>query len=326
MPESFYYLFFFSHLNWRIRNLKYIKHIEVTSGMTAGQLVAEMGKSGVLGAGRLARAAAILKEMFTDPDYTVFLTLAGPMIPGGLRSVVGELISRKYIDVIVASGANIVHDVIEGLGFKEIRGSFSVDDIELKKQGIGRAGDIFFQQKGFEALEKQMSNVFHSILKRGVDNISISDLISEISKKITDLESVLKKASIHGVPIFSPGLLDSMIGLHLWTFNQIKQLRINPILDLNRLSDIIYDAKKIGAIFLGGGLPKHHVLGVSILKDGVNAAVQITLDRPEGGSLSGAPLEEAISWNKAKPLKKLETVIGDATIIFPLLVAAVLED
>lgn len=300
--------------------------MNITSGMTVGQLVVEMGESGVLGAGRIARAAAIIKDMFTDPDYTVFLTLAGPMIPGGLRRVVGELISRKCIDAIIASGANIVHDVIEGLGYKEIRGSLLVDDTKLKKQGIGRAGDIFFEQKGFEALEKKMGNVFDSILKNGIEAISISDLISEISKNLTDFESVLKKALTHGVPIFSPGLLDSMIGLHLWTFNQIKQLRINPVQDLNRLSDIIYDAKKIGAIILGGGLPKHHVLGVSILKDGVNAAVQITLDRPEGGSLSGAPLEEAISWNKAKPLKKLETVIGDATIIFPLLVAAVLEE
>jgi len=49
---------------------------------------------------------------------------------------------------------------------------------------------------------------------------------------------------------------------------------------------------------LGGGLPKHHVLAGNILRGGVDAAIQITLDRPEAGGMSGAPLEEAISWER----------------------------
>ena len=73
-------------------------------------------------------------------------------------------------------------------------------------------------------------------------------------------------------------------------------------------------------------MPKHHVLGANILREGVDAAVQVTLDRPEGGSFSGAPLEESISWKKVKTEGKLATVIGDASIVFPMMVAAVLEE
>ena len=100
---------------------------------------------------------------------------------------------------------------------------------------------------------------------------------------------------------------------------------LDPVLDLNKLSSIVYEAKKIGALILGGDLPKHHVPGVSILREGVDTAVQITLDRPEGGSLSGAPLEEAVSWKKAKAGARLVSVIGDAIIIFPVVIAAALE-
>ena len=57
----------------------------VKSGMTVGSLVNEMEKSGVLGAGKLAKAVNIMSEMFLDPDYTVFLALAGPMVLGGLK-------------------------------------------------------------------------------------------------------------------------------------------------------------------------------------------------------------------------------------------------
>ncbi len=59
----------------------------------------------------------------------------------------------------------------------------------------------------------------------------------------------------------------------------------------------------------------------NLLKGGVDAAIQITMDRRETGSLSGAPLEEAKSWAKAKAGSNLVTVIGDATIIFPLMLS-----
>lgn len=306
--------------------MKNVDQMKVMSKMTVGQLVSEMNKSGVLGAGRVAKAVSIIAEMFRDPAYTVFLTLAGPMIPGGLRRVIGTLLDKEYVDVIITSGANVVHDVIEGIGFKGIRGSFYGDDVQLMKKGIGRAGDIYFEQKGFEAFENTMYQIFNHLSAKGLNRLSISELLLETGRFMTDEESVLKKASNHDVPMFSPGILDSMLGIHLWTYNQLNHLEIDSIADLNQLSNIVFDAKKVGVIILGGGLPKHHALGANTLREGVDAAVQITLDRPEGGSFSGAPLEEAISWKKVKSADKLVSVIGDATIIFPLLVAAVLEE
>lgn len=300
--------------------------MKVTSKMTVGQLVSEMNKSGVLGAGRVAKAVSIMAEMFRDPAYTVFLTLAGPMIPGGLRRVIGTLLDKEYVDVIVTSGANVVHDVIEGIGYKGVRGSFFGDDVQLREKGIGRAGDIYFEQEGFEALEKTMYQIFNHLSAKGLNRMSISDLLQEMGRFVADEESVLKKAFTHEVPVFSPGILDSMLGIHLWTYNQLNHLEIDSIADLNQLSNIVFDAEKVGAIILGGGLPKHHALGANMLREGVDAAIQITLDRPEGGSFSGAPLEEAISWKKVKAGDKLVSVIGDATIVFPIMVAAVLEE
>ena len=63
----------------------------------------------------------------------------------------------------------------------------------------------------------------------------------------------------------------------------------------------------------------------NLLRGGVDAAIQVTMDRSETGSLGGAPLEEAKSWAKAKAGSNLVTVIGDATIIFPLMLAGALE-
>ncbi len=297
----------------------------VKSGMTVGSLVNEMEKSGVLGAGKLAKAVNIMSEMFLDPDYTVFLALAGPMVLGGLKKIISDLVEGEYVNALVMSGANIVHDIVDSLGHKSIQGSFLACDEKLRDTNLGRVGDIYIDQSGFEDLEKWIYNLLNSLPKSKKQSLSIYHLLHEIGKRIDDKDSILKQASIHNISIFSPGILDSMLGFHLWTYSQLETFKLDPLLDFTRLSDIVFQSKKSGVIILGGSIPKHHVLSANILRDGVDAAIQVTLDRPEGGSLSGAPLEESISWKKIKSRDHLASIIGDATIIFPIIVAATLE-
>ena len=293
--------------------------------MTVGQLVDEMKLCGVLGAGRLAKAVDVFTEMLTDESYTIFLSLAGPMVPGGLRNVISELIANNHIDVVVTNGANVVHDIVEALGKRHLIGSFSADDTKLRSLGRGRIGDIYVPQDAFEALEKKLFEIFDSIPKHERNKLPVWNLLDKIGKRLKDEKSFLYQASINKTPIFSPGILDSMVGFHIWTYSQLKPINIDPIADMQQFSDIIYKSDKTGVIILGGGLPKHFVLGANILREGVDAAVQITLDRPEAGSLSGAPLEEGVSWKKVKNNDKLVTVIGDAIVLFPIIVAASLE-
>src|SRR5947208_16807577 len=86
----------------------------------------------------------------------------------------------------------------------------------------------------------------------------------------------------------------------LWSFSQTEVLQLNPIADVNNMVEMAMTSKKLGVLILGGGLPKHNTLLASVLREGADAAVQITADRPEPGGLSGAPLAEAISWRKIR--------------------------
>ena len=54
-------------------------------------------------------------------------------------------------------------------------------------------------------------------------------------------------------------------------------------------------------------------------------AVVITMDRPETGGLSGSTLRETVSWGKVKGEADKIMVIGDALVMFPLIVASVVE-
>ena len=96
--------------------MKRVKQMKLKKGLTVGALVSEMNACGVLGAGKVGKAAELAKEMFSDRDYTVFLTLAGPLVPGGLRKIIRDLIEQEFVNVVVTTGANMVHDMVEALG------------------------------------------------------------------------------------------------------------------------------------------------------------------------------------------------------------------
>jgi len=294
-------------------------------GLTVDELISEMKECGVLGAGKVGRAAELMTEMFNDKDYTVFLTMAGPLVPGGLRRIISDLIDQEYVKAVVTTGANMVHDMVEALGYKHLVGTFLAEDKKLRAKDIGRIGDIYIEQEAFKSLEKWMYKILENMPEEKRERISPSELLFEIGKQIQDPESILATAAKKGVPIISPGFIDSIAGFHLWVFGQDKKMGIDPLLDVTKLMDKVYEAKKVGIIILGGGWPKHFALFANTFREGVDCAIQITMDRPEPGGLSGATLEEAVSWGKVKPEGKAVTVICDVTIAFPLIVASALE-
>lgn len=310
---------------WRV-TLKKVKHIQLENAQTVGELVSKMNECGVLGGGNIGKAAEIVTEMFADKDYTVFLTLAGALVPGGMRQIVRDLIDQDYVHAVVTTGANMVHDMVESIGHNHWIGTFLAEDTELMEQDIGRIGDIYIEQDAFKGLEEWIIKILEKIPEKVRENISTNELLYEIGKNISDPNSILATAAKKGVPIISPGMVDSIAGFHLWMYGQDKTLNLNPLRDTHKIVDIVYDAKKVGMIILGGGWPKHYALFANTFREGVDRAIQITMDRPEPGGLSGATLKEAISWGKVKPEGKEVTVICDATIAFPLIVAAALEN
>ncbi len=308
-----------------VKPLRYVKQVRLQTGMSVGELLNEMKATGVLGAGKLGEACELAAEMFRNPDYTVFLTLSGALVPAGFRRIIHDLIEDECVNVLVTTGANMVHDMVEALGYRHMVGSFQAEDRRLRRESIGRIGDIYIEQKAFQTLEKWLYKTVEGIAESRRRRISGAELLYEIGKRIKDKESILAAAADKNVPVICPAFIDSIAGFQMWMFGQDKTLCIDQFLDTKVLMDRVYDAKKVGIIILGGGVPKHFALFANTFREGVDAAVQITMDRPEPGGLSGASLEEAVSWGKVKPKGKAVTIICDATIAFPLIIAAALE-
>lgn len=300
-----------------------VSQINVDKNMKVLDLLEQFDNSGVLGAGRVARACNILADMIEDDEMSVFLSLGGPLIPGGMRNIVTKMLNEGHIDLIVSSGANITHDLVEAFGGSHYRHE-GKDDEELNEEGIGRIADINVGSDDFTVFENEIIKIFERISKEH-KSISIQELLHEIGLMVDDENSFVAAAARNNIPIFAPGLIDSMMGLQLWIFSQDHDFVVDAVADMHYLSDIVFESERVGAILLGGGLTKHYTLASNVIKGGLDSAIQITMDRPEAGSLGGAPLEEAKSWAKARCGSNLASVVGDVTVIFPLIYAAALD-
>ena len=298
---------------------KPIAAAQITAGMSVDDLARALGGCG-FGAGRLAQACDIYEAMIRDTATTKFFGLAGAMVPAGMRSIISGLIRDGYIDVLVSTGANLVHDILESLGLPHYKGSEVVDDNELCREEIDRIYDVYVPELHFTRLEEHLLGVFPDM----GDQISIREMLSAIGKSLSDPDSILRAAYECNVPIFCPAVQDSMIGLHAWLYRQTNPLKVDVFADVHEFLDICFESERSGVFVVGGGVPKNFILqGTLMTSKGFDYAIQLTTDRPEYGGLSGATFDEAKSWGKINEDAKSVAVYADATIALPIIVAAV---
>ncbi|NMC88477.1 MAG: deoxyhypusine synthase [Methanomicrobiales archaeon] len=299
-----------------------VQQARVRPGMTVGELVDELGKAGAYNGGSLWQAVNIYERMLRDEEALKFFGLSGAMVPGGMGGIVADLIRRGHIDVLVSTGANLTHDIIEAIGCHHYHGASDLSDAELCEEGINRIYDIYLPDEAFIRFEEFMQGVYSSLPEGPA--ISISGLLVRIGEGLTS--GILSEAAKAGVPIYCPAIQDSMIGLQYWLFSQTSKVVVSAFGDMHELLDRCFEADRAGAIFVGGGVPKNYILQSKLMTEsGFDYAVQLTGDRPDLGGLSGATLDEARSWGKLTGEAQAVTVYGDATINLPVLVAATLE-
>ena len=301
-----------------------VKHAKLGKGITVTDLMKQY-ENCAFGAGRLARAVKIYKEMQAE-DVTSFFGLAGAMIPAGMRQVVADMVRRGDIDVLVTTGANLVHDMIEAFGGEHCQGQCTANDIELKNCKIDRIYDVYLADQHFTTFEERFDAIVGDILDSHPQKLfTICNFLREVGSRIEDKNSILRAAVDNEVPVFCPAIADSSIGLQSWVFGYKRDLQVDTFKDIRQIMDICYKARRAGALFVGGGVPKNFIMqSMLLIPKGFDFAIQLTMDTPETGGLSGATLDEAKSWGKIGEHADTVTVYSDATITLPILVAATL--
>ncbi|MET1160474.1 MAG: deoxyhypusine synthase [Thermoprotei archaeon] len=283
----------------------------------------------------LGEAYRILKAMATTPGNMIFLGLAGSMSTAGMWKLVIWLIDNRFIDVVVSTGANISEDIYEAMGCKYYKGSPVVDDAELFKHKIDRFYDVFADEYCYREMERLIRDFIKTLPANSV--YSSMEFLYRFGRYLNEMgiKSIVSVAYERKVPIFSPALVDSGYGIGaLLALREGYNIVIDMVRDFKQLVDIIMASEKASAIYIGGGVPKDYinlaVVAKSLLTGGDESygfeyAIQLTTDSPQWGGLSGATLEEAVSWGKVKAGALKRTVYVDATIGLPLLIHALID-
>ncbi len=304
-----------------------VEDIDPSSITTVQDLMGQMGRSGGFTAKKVYEAATILRDMIQDEDCYNFLSFPACIISTGTRGVIKEMIKRKWVDCVITTCGTLDHDLAR-IWRKYYHGSFDMDDVELHKKEIHRLGNILIPMDSYGIiLEKKMGEMMEDIWKDGQTEFSTREIVREIGKRIDDESSITYWAAKNEIPVFLPGPFDGAFGAQLWMWRQThSDFRLDLLKDEQELSDIIWDAKKTGALMIGGGISKHHVIWWNQFREGLDYAIGLTTAVEWDGSLSGARIREAISWGKVKEQAPQVTVEGDATVLLPLMISSLIQE
>lgn len=309
--------------------MKPISDIELDSIKDFKGLLDAMGASGGFGAKNLSYAHDILVESYKDKDCYNFLSFPACIIATGARGIIRDMIKKNMIDCIITTCGTLDHDLAR-VWKNYYHGQFIADEVALHRKGVNRLGNVYVPNSSYGiVLEKRMQPILKKLYKNKKE-YSTREIIYEFGRELEGRKGVESSlvywAYKKNIPIIVPGITDGAFGSQLWMFTQEhSDFKIDLFKDEQELSDVVWTAKKTGALMLGGGISKHHTIWWNQFRDGLDYAVYITTAQEHDGSLSGARVREAVSWGKVQEKAKYVTVDGDVTTLLPLLMKAVYQ-
>ncbi len=301
-----------------------VRDITLRKGMGADELVRQMKEGGGFVAKKVGVGVDILESMERDKECVKFMSFPACIIATGCRGVIKDIVKNKLADVIVTTCGTLDHDLARF--WKDYyHGDFMMDDTKLRREGINRLGNVLVPNESYGiVLEEKMQPVLQELWDEGKREFSGVDLIWEFGKRMGK-DTILYWCWKNKIPVYVPGIFDGAFGSQLWLFWQgHKDFKLNQFDDQQGLADIVFGAKRTGAFMIGGGISKHHTMWWNQFKDGLDYAVYITTAPEWDGSLSGAQVREAVSWHKVKPNASYVTIEGEATVLLPLMVGALI--
>jgi deoxyhypusine synthase len=298
-------------------------------GLTTDEVLARMER--VSFQGRSLATARRIWERMLGADCTIFLGLAGALSAGGMRMLIAHLLTHRYVDAIVSTGANLYHDLHETRGRHHYIGSPLENDAALQADHIDRVYDTYASEQEFVDNDEWIAAFVLTLERRPYTSREFLYKLGEHLWNETRREGILTAAYRGNVPIFCPAIADSSIGMGLSQARHRDDAagHVDVIGDIIESTNLVIRHPRTASVVLGGGTPKNFINQASVQAEfydervgGHRYAIQIVTDVPYYGGASGSSLEEAQSWGKLATDAEQITVHADVTIALPLLVSA----
>jgi len=311
---------------------KPVRQIDVRAVHGIGDLLEQFQGSSIQ-ARNLGRCLEVWENALTDPKRpTILLGLAGPLVAAGLRTVVRDLIDWGLVDVVVSTGAIFYQDLYQTIGGRHWVGTPNADDVQLRELYLDRIYDTYVDELKFEDTDRAIGRVTADFPARPA---SSREYLTFLGQRFPSPDSILATAARRGVPVFSPALIDSSIGIGLTLYYQAHRQRkerfiLDAVRDNYELVQILAGSPRTAVVYIGGGTPKNWINDGIVMAnyafgregEGHYYALQITTDAPHWGGLSGSTLDEAQSWGKIAKTATRAMAHLEASIGLPLLAGA----
>ena len=283
----------------------------------------------------LGKALDVLYTMVGSDKVLTVLTLSGAMVPAGMGDIICALIEHKLIDVIVSTGANIIHDIVDAFSnIGHYIGNANVDDNELFHHRINRIYDVFLPEDNYKKAENEILKIIKKSFKEKLIEITPSEFLRVIGENI-QTRSIISIAAKNKIPIFIPAFSDSELALDLikYSLREGYSFKFDIIRDVLNFAEIIKKFQEYGTLIIGGGVPRNWAQQIFPLLDqienmetiGYNYSVRIHTATEYDGGLSGCTISESKSWGKYSLESKYVSVWCDATIAFPILITGLFQ-
>jgi len=264
-------------------------------------------------------------EIRRETRCNIFLGYTSNLISSGLREIILHLVKHKHVAVLVTTAGGIEEDFIKCLG-KTYLADFNLDGADLRKRGMNRIGNLIVPNNNYCKFEDWLMPILDAMLveQKASGNVwTPSSFIRRLGKEINNEESVYYWAYKNDIPVFCPALTDGSIGDMIY-FHSFRSpgLVIDIVQDIRDLNERARESRKAGMIILGGGVCKHQIANAMLIRNGADYSVFINTGQEFDGSDSGARPDEAVSWGKIRAGAESVKVFADATLVFPMLVAA----
>src|ERR687895_970799 len=288
-------------------------------------IFSEMANSGGFESRNLAHGVDILRNMISNRNCTKFLSFVGSLMSTGARGIIRDMLKNNMFNVIITTCGAIDHDIARTYD-RYYAGDFRMDDGILLENNIHRLGNVLVPMEDYgplieEKVQACLAHVYSDMKSKQFGTYEITNYLGE---SLND-SSFLYWAHKNNIPVIVPGIVDGAVGSQIWFFQQQhKEFKLDILSDETKLSYVIYDARRTGGLMIGGGISKHHTLWWNQFRGGLDYAVYMTTASEWDGSLSGAPVREAVSWGKVTTKAKQTTIHGEITTLLPFIYAAIL--
>jgi len=284
----------------------------------------------------------------------MLLTMGGAMSTAEMGILIAELIRKDKVHAMCITGANLEEDVFNLVAhnsyqrvphFRELRAE---DEQALLDKGLNRVTDTCIpEHEAMRKIEKKMLALWMNAQRKGerylpheyfYQLLKSGELAPEY--EIDPKNSWLLAAAERNLPLFVPGWEDSTLGNMFvagvvrgeYDYSVMKGgteymgtlIRWYKELDANHL---------VGFFQIGGGISGDFPICVVPLMDqdlGWSVRTwgyfcQISEASTSYGSYSGAPPGEKITWGKLSVDTPRFVIESDATVVFPLIAAYLLD-